>query len=307
MSFTPQRFTFQGQVPMASIIQAFQQRQQMEQQQRMQAEQMKRQKHQDLLQTIQMGSQLVQQGVELSKSRQMASSRRAFAELLANQDDLIPMGPGGTAHAMGQEVPIAQMGRMGDTQAWKSQAQAAFMKAYPEEGTKQMGRQLFKEGPSELEQAKTAEIRHKMSPEGQQQQKPPSEAAAVSAARQLQNAAQRQLNQVKQVIDDPLTDKTKFIDKRGNYTAEGLAMRKNVERLVEVDVKAQARLAEASGVAFTEADIQKIADSYLTGNIAQDKEKRSFVAKLKEKMFGKRDINAPKALDPDSFLAGEGF
>jgi len=92
MAYQQGNFNFQGQVPTAAIIQAYQNKAQMEQQAKMQEDQAKRGRLQDTLQTIQMASQLVQQGVNLSNQRQQKQAQQVYAATLAGGNDLVPTG-----------------------------------------------------------------------------------------------------------------------------------------------------------------------------------------------------------------------
>lgn len=138
MAYTPQNFDFQGQVPTAAIIQAYQQKAMQEFEAKKQQEQANRQKHQDVLQTINMASQLVQQGVQLSAQRQQKQAKEAYAGLLANPE----YGPTGET----QVIPgVGIVAKTAPTESWKNEMKSRFYKLHPEEYAKEQAKALFTE------------------------------------------------------------------------------------------------------------------------------------------------------------------
>jgi hypothetical protein len=150
MAFTPQQFDFQGQVPTAAIIQAYQQKAMQELQAKQQQDQANSQKHQELLQTINMASNLVQQGVQLSTQRQQKQAKEAYAGLLANPD----YSPTGET----QVVPgVGIVAKTAPTETWKNEMKAQFYKLHPEEYAKEQAKALFTE-PDVMTPLQTAQM-----------------------------------------------------------------------------------------------------------------------------------------------------
>lgn len=137
MAWQPQNYDFKGEVPTAAIIQAYQNKAMQEYQAKAQAEQASQAKHAQVLQTIQMASNLVQQGVSLSAARQQKQAKEALIEEMAKQQTEKKFGPLATNS---QEV-----------------LKSKFMRAYPETGSEQMAKTLFaeKEAPTAKDEAMT--------------------------------------------------------------------------------------------------------------------------------------------------------
>jgi hypothetical protein len=132
MAFQQGNFNMQGQVPMASIVQAYQNKAMQEHQMKQQAEQAKRAKTQELLQTIGMASQLVQQGVSMSNARQLKENRALLASTMAAASDPFPTGQMKDSGQAGiGQVPI--MGTRGQNDpAYKQELMAMLTQSNPQ-------------------------------------------------------------------------------------------------------------------------------------------------------------------------------
>ena len=129
MAFEQRDFRFKPQAPMASIVQAYQNKAAQEMQGKQMEEQAKQRRLQETLGIIQSASGLVQQGVQMSAARLRKDNQSAYAELLAKQ---------------GTELGHAPASMLESTMAsQKTQQQAAFMKAYPTAGAKEQAKSLF--------------------------------------------------------------------------------------------------------------------------------------------------------------------
>lgn len=145
MAYQPQNFDFQGQVPMAAIIDAYKNKAQQEYQMKLQQQQANSQKHQEVLQTINMASQLVQQGVQLSQQRQQKEAQKAYADILAQGADPFASGKMQTAVVGGVEQQVPTMGtRSQFDPSWRSEALATGQAADPETFQKATSAELAK-------------------------------------------------------------------------------------------------------------------------------------------------------------------
>lgn len=144
MAMQPRDYRFQGQVPMASIMQAYQNKAKQEFEMKQAAEQAKQQKVQETLGIIQQASQLVQQGVQISNMRQQKTAQTAFAQLLLDGNEPFPTG---TMQDSGQpgigQVPF--MGnRAQNDPTFKMELASALQKADPESFQKGLSAELAK-------------------------------------------------------------------------------------------------------------------------------------------------------------------
>lgn len=159
MAFQQRDFNFQGQVPTASIIQAYQNKAAQEMQGKQIEQQAKQQKLQETLGIIQQASQLVQQGVGLSKMRQEKDTKRAFAELIQSGNDYSPsstMTPGKSSFMPEGTLPIVpkvQLNR--ETPEWKANVESQLFQQNPQEYSKQMINKAFAEPEDPLKAVKT--------------------------------------------------------------------------------------------------------------------------------------------------------
>lgn len=147
-------FGFKGQVPIASIVEAFRnkslQSAQLQQRQQQLDQQQKQQELQQTLSLVRMGGQIAQTMVETSRRRQLKTDRDAFVSLLASQDEIFPLGlkpiaPGPTGQAGPGFGPRAEpvLGRRGDQPGFKTKLKTAGLKAFPNVFAPQAAKELF--------------------------------------------------------------------------------------------------------------------------------------------------------------------
>lgn len=143
MAYTPQKYDFQGQVPTAAIIQAYQQKAMQEYQAKQQQQQVNNQKHQEVLQTIQMAAGLVQQGVTMSAQRQQKEAKKAFLADLQFPE----YGPtGGITPMSSSQFPgVHSVPKMEITPEYKNRLKAEFAGLYGDEFAKEQAKAMFQE------------------------------------------------------------------------------------------------------------------------------------------------------------------
>jgi len=155
-------FRMQQQVPMASIIQAYQQRTQQEMQMKQQAQQQQQQKFQQIQQVIQMASGLIQQGMDYSAQRKQQQNNQNLVSLIQSSTDMIPGGQPGTAKLMsGQTVPTMESIPRSQDPAYRAELLAAYTKADPKAGAQMAMQQMMPQPEKEKWTLKQAVINGK--------------------------------------------------------------------------------------------------------------------------------------------------
>ena len=162
-------FDFQGQVPMAAIIQAAQNKALMEfQGQQAKAEEKRRRIAQNLEAINAIGS-MVGSAVSASKAKQTEDARRTLAELMLSGSDPVAMGEGGMVNVphLGGDIPVAQMGMRRDTPEYRSEMQSAIMQADPKAGIELAKAEATREGPSQLQQLQMTRLQQQIDREAE--------------------------------------------------------------------------------------------------------------------------------------------
>jgi len=142
-----QNFNFQGQVPMASIVQAYLQKAQTEQQARQQKQTSKQQAFQNAMQAVQTGSQAVSQMVQNSVAKREQALSDDIAAYIGKSEDMVP-GPEKQVNVFGKPAPVAQaftqtagqiapvgppMQRLGGAPEYKAELASMIAKRFPKE------------------------------------------------------------------------------------------------------------------------------------------------------------------------------
>lgn len=138
-------FSFQGQVPTAAIIAAYQQKAQQEEQMRMNNEALKQQKVQNVKDVFTQGAGLVGKIMEFNKQKQMSDAQQALTDLLASGADQVPTNT--TQNAKSSlfpqltQAPITQ--NYSATPEYKAELASLVTKAFPAAADDQIAKAAF--------------------------------------------------------------------------------------------------------------------------------------------------------------------
>lgn len=136
--FRPQR-----QIDPMAIVNALAEKRRAEAQLQEQKNFEEQRKYQNIKDVVGSITNLTQGIITASRENLKASARRSLAEMLTTKEDLVPTGEGGTAKVSGMEVPVAQMGTVGEQPGFLPKAQGLAIKAGIKGSEEGLAEQLF--------------------------------------------------------------------------------------------------------------------------------------------------------------------
>jgi hypothetical protein len=279
----------QQQAPMASIIQAQQNKAQMAQNAQMQEQQAKQQKFQQVMQIMQMASGLVQQGMDYSAQRKQRQNNQSLVELIRGGSDMMPGGEAGTSKLKsGQTVPTMESIPRSQDPAYRAELLAAYTKAQPQAGAQMSMQQMLTQPKDtslddQLKQARIDSLGREKTQSG------------VSEAKSLLTSANQEVARLSKKIDDSFT-RSDYQNDDGSLTEKGKQARQRLEGALRKRIQAEKFLATSAGIPYTEENLEEAVNAYLDSPLVPEKQKEGII---------KRFINIfkpKKSVNPDSFI-----